>query len=133
MYDLAKQLVAAARAANSLAPVAAKVHATVQATGAVERNAEPAGLTRTLVSKLFDSPPGGVVSAPTADRDGVIVARVTGIAHPPANVDFTYQRFETSIGGQAATDFEQALAVAARQRLGVTINQQQVNRVTGGS
>ena len=74
-----------------------------------------------------------MVSAPTADRDGVIVARVTGIAHPPANVDFTYQRFETSIGGQAATDFEQALAVAARQRLGVTINQQQVNRVTGGS
>jgi hypothetical protein len=37
------------------------------------------------------------------------------------------------MGGQAATDFEGALAQAARQRLGVTINQQQVDRVTGGS
>jgi peptidyl-prolyl cis-trans isomerase D len=134
LTTMTAQLVGTAKAANSLDTVAAKVHATVQKTGAVSRNTAPTGLTREFVTRLFDSPPGGVISTPTVNGDGVVLARVTGVAHPPANeVDFMAQQFATSMGGQAATDFEGALAQAARQRLGVTINQQQVDRVTGGS
>ena len=48
-------------------------------------------------------------------------------------MDFMYQRFAQSVGGSAATDFEDTLAMAARQRLGVTVNQRQVDRVTGAS
>ena len=64
----------------------------------------------------------------------MIVARVTGVVHPPANEGgFMYQRFAGSVGSEAANDFEDSLAKAARQRLGVSVNQQQVERVTGAS
>jgi peptidyl-prolyl cis-trans isomerase D len=134
LTDTASQLVTGARSANSLAPVTARVHGTVQSTGAVERSVPPPGLTREFLAKLFNSPPGSVISAFTSDHNGVIVARITGVAHPPPNMgDFAYRRFATSIGGQAANDIEESLAMAARQRLGVTVNQQQVDHVTGAS
>jgi peptidyl-prolyl cis-trans isomerase D len=134
LTDTTTQLVIAARSANSLAPVAAKVHGTVHSTGAVERNTAPPGLTHEFVAKLFNSPPGSVISTLTPDRNGMIVARITGVAHPPPSMgDFAYRRFADSIGGQAANDFEEALAMAARQRLGVTVNPQQVEHVTGAS
>jgi len=134
LQAVAAQLVSAAKAEHGLASIATKLQAKVQSTGALSRNAQPTGLTSEFVSKLFDAPPGEVISTPTADRQGVIVARVTGIAHPPANMsDFMYQRFASTIGGNAADDFETALAMAARQRLGVSVNQQQLGRITGGS
>ena len=134
LIDTARQLVAAAKSANSLAPVAAKIHANVQSTGALDRRSVPQGLTSDFVAKLFNATPGSVISASTANGDGVIIARITGVAHPPASVgDFMYRRFANSVGGEAAADFEESLAMAARQRLGVTVNQQQVDRVTGGS
>jgi len=134
LADTTHQLVSAARSANSLAPVAAKVHGTVQSTGAVERRVPPPGLTQEFLANLFNSPPGSVISAFTPDGNGMIVARITGVAHPPPNMgDFAYRRFATSMGGQAATDFEDSLAMAARKRLGVTVNQKQVEHVTGAS
>jgi hypothetical protein len=86
-----------------------------------------------LVTRIFDTPPGGVVSAPAANGDGIVVARVTGVAHPPPQLaDFEYQRFAANISGQAQGDFDMTMAMAARNKLGVTINQKQVDRVTGG-
>jgi len=130
---MAKELVAAATAAKSLAPVAAKAHANVQSTGSLDRREAPEGLTPELVAKIFETPPGGVISVPTANGEGIFVARITGIAHPPQQLaDFEYRRFSTNISGQAENDFDHALAMAARNSLGVTINQKQVDRATGG-
>ncbi|HLY06843.1 MAG TPA: peptidyl-prolyl cis-trans isomerase [Rhizomicrobium sp.] len=134
LADTAKELVAAAKSANSLSPVAAKAGTNVQSTGAIDRRTVPPALTKGFIAELFDAPPGGVISVATPAGDGVVIGRVTGISHPPAtSFDFMYQRFATSLGGSAANDFEDSLAMAARQRLGVTINQQQVDRVTGAS
>lgn len=134
LTDLAREFVAAANSAKGISAIAAKVHANVQSTGAVERPAVPPGLTRDFVAKLFDTPPAGVFSVPTSAADGIIIARVTGVAHPPASpLDFMYQRFARSVGADAANDFEDSLAMAARQRLGVTVNQRQVDHVTGAS
>ena len=36
-----------------------------------------------MVAKLFDAPPGGMDSAPQGAAGNYIIARVTGIAHPP--------------------------------------------------
>jgi peptidyl-prolyl cis-trans isomerase D len=131
---MAKELVAAASAGKSLAPVATKVRATVQSTGALSRNAPTPTLTPEAVAKLFDSPPGAVFYAPTKNGDGVVIARITGIAHPPRDAaDFTYERFARNMSSEAAGDFDSALAVAAREKLGVTLNQSQVEHVTGGS
>jgi peptidyl-prolyl cis-trans isomerase D len=133
LTGMAKELVATATASKSLASIAKQVHAAVQSTGALGRREEREGLPPDLVTKIFDTPPGGVVSAPAANGDGIVVARVTGVAHPPRQLaDFEYQRFANSIAGQAQGDFDLALAMAARNRLGVTINQKQVDRVTGG-
>ncbi|MGH6876419.1 MAG: SurA N-terminal domain-containing protein, partial [Rhizomicrobium sp.] len=133
LSTMAQQLVEEATAAKSLSGIAAKLHATVESTGALTRNASPAGLPPELVTSLFNSPPGEVVSAPAANGEGLVIARATGVAQPPsptANPQFF--RFASSLSGGAADDFVSTLAMAARARLGVTINQSQVDRITGG-
>jgi hypothetical protein len=129
---MSKELVATAIAAKSLAPIADKVHATVQSTGALQRSRPSEGLPPELITRIFETAPGGVVSVPTANGDGIVVAHITGVAHPPRQLtDFNYQRFAANVDGQVQSDLDLALAMAARNRLGVTINQQQVDRVTG--
>lgn len=132
LAKIAVQLVAQAQANKSLAGVAAHLHASVQATEALSRSAKPAALSRELVHKLFEAPPGGVLSAPTADGDGLVIARVTGVFHPQAGpFDPMFQQFANNLGGEAAEDLDSTLATAARNKLGVSINQKQVDSVTG--
>jgi peptidyl-prolyl cis-trans isomerase D len=134
MASLAKQLVAEASAAKNLSGIAARLHATVQSTGALARGAVVGTLSPQLVRNLFDAAPGSVVSAPAASGDGIAIARITGIEHPPAPLGNPYfQRLVTSISSQEQGDYDLAFAMAARARAGVMINQAQLDRVAGGS
>ena len=129
---MAMQLMAEAQASKSLSEIAAKVHASVQSTGALNRNAKPATLSAELVREVFEAPPGGVVSAPASNGEGLIIARVTGVLHPAASpYDPMYQQLAQSLGGGAQGDFDSTIAMAARDKLGVSINQKQVDSVTG--
>lgn len=131
---IGEQLVAQASAAKTLSGVAAKVHANVHSTGAMARNANVAGLPDVLVRKLFAARPDRVVSAFTASGDGLIIARVTGVAHPPPMLgNAMFMQFARTISGDAEPDFDAQLAMAVRDKLGVSVNQTQVDRVTGNS
>ncbi|HEY6578969.1 MAG TPA: SurA N-terminal domain-containing protein [Rhizomicrobium sp.] len=131
---MAKQLVQQATADKSLSGIAAKVHAPVRSTGGLTRNSNPAGLPPELMTSLFDSLPGRIVSAPAANGEGLVIARITGVAQPPAPTENPlFFRFAGSVSDGAADDFVSTLAMAARARLGVTVNQSQVDRITGGS
>jgi peptidyl-prolyl cis-trans isomerase D len=128
---MSKEFIQAAIAAKSLTAIATRVHSSVQSTGAISRNSKVAGLPPDLIRDLFDSPPGKFVSA---QAGGVlVVAQVTGVAQPPdpmANPIFF--QLANSLSNAAADDVDQTFSMAARQHLGVTINQAQVDRITGG-
>jgi hypothetical protein len=63
-----------------------------------------------------------------------VVARITGVSQPQAPMqNRMFFRFANSVSNDAADDIDQTFAMAARNRRGVTINQSQVDRVTGGS
>jgi peptidyl-prolyl cis-trans isomerase D len=133
LAQMAGQLVREGNADKSLSGIAARMHVSVQSTGALKRNSASPALPSDLIHSLFDSPPGAVVSAPAPHGDGLLVARVTGVAEPPAPMqDPQFFRFARSVSDDGADDFVSTLAMAARARLGVTINQSQVDRITGG-
>lgn len=128
---MAKDLVQEATTANNLSGVAAKMHAAVQSTGALTRNGKAPGLPAELVRNLFDSPPGKIVSAQAAN--GLVIAQVTGVAQPADPMqNQTFFQFANSLSNEAADDIDTTFALAAREHLGVQINQAQVDRVTGG-
>ena len=86
-----------------------------------------------LVGAIFDAPPGTTVFGKAAKGDDYIVARVTGVAHPPAMTaaDPQYRQFVDQIAQQIGEDIPTSFAMAARKQQGVTINQKMVDQVVG--
>ncbi|HEY3778013.1 MAG TPA: SurA N-terminal domain-containing protein [Rhizomicrobium sp.] len=130
---LAQQLVQQATTDKGLSKVAAKLNVSVQSSGALARNST-AALPAELVQRLFNTQPGQIVSAPEPNGDGVLIAQVTAVAQPPNPQESpAFLQFSRNISNEAADDLDTTFAIAARARLGVTINQAQVARITGGS
>jgi peptidyl-prolyl cis-trans isomerase D len=133
----AKELAAKATSEKSLTSIAAQTGATVAKTGALRRpivNQPVEGpLPAPVLVKVFGVPEGDAVYGPTADGSSFIIARVTGVNHPPAGVvsEMRMKQFATQVGGQAGNDVAQTVAAAARDKQGVTINQKNVDRFTG--
>ncbi|HEY4115069.1 MAG TPA: peptidyl-prolyl cis-trans isomerase [Rhizomicrobium sp.] len=134
----AKELAARASSTGSLEAIAASVGAKVEQSPPLRRplanqqNTSP--LPTRLLAKVFTMPMGQAVYGPTADGSSYIIARVTGVQHPPAAVasDLRLRGFARQLGQQAGSDLGENVAAAARAEEGVTINQQNVNRVVGG-
>jgi len=86
-----------------------------------------------LTASIFKQAPGGITYGPTANRDGMIIARVTGISHPqiPADNPMVQRGFQ-QIAGQFQEDLILSLAQAARDKQGVKINQKLVDQTVGG-
>jgi hypothetical protein len=134
--ELAKLAAALAQKANadhSLNAVAAQLHTTIEQSGGLTRQTSSPTLSAALVQRIFAAPPGSAVTAPGAN--GVyIVARVTGVSHPDlAAGNPILQKFTGEIAQQTGEDVAHLLADAWRDKLGVTINQSQVDRLAGGS
>jgi len=128
---MAKQLVQEATGASNLSSIAAKVHGTVQATGALSRNSKVPGWPAELVRNLFDSPPGKIISAQSGG--GLVLAQATGVSQPPDPMQNPiFFQLANTLSNAAADDIDATFALAARAHLGVSINQAQVDRLTGG-
>ncbi|HEY5338930.1 MAG TPA: SurA N-terminal domain-containing protein [Rhizomicrobium sp.] len=93
---------------------------------------ENPALPATFVAKLFLTPPGEAVAGPSATGNSYIVARISGVGHPAISTDsLQFMQGASQLNHQAAQDFEPAMANAARNKQGVTINQANADRVTG--
>jgi len=130
----AKALAAQADKQQSLAQVASELGATVQTSGILTRGTPSDPFPQALIEKIFDTPPGGAVYGPSSNGGTYLIARITGIAHPPAlpTSDPRYKRFVAGLSGQLGDDIPTAFATAARAKQGVQINQQMADRVSGG-
>ncbi|HEX3653194.1 MAG TPA: SurA N-terminal domain-containing protein [Rhizomicrobium sp.] len=132
----AKELAQQASTAHSLIAVASSVGTKVQASGPLRRpgpNTRGGGpLPTPLLTKVFSVPAGQAVYGPAPDGS-YIVALVTAVQHPPAMVlqGAGLRRFAASIGQQAGQDIGSGLTAAARAKVGVSVNQQTVDRATG--
>ncbi|MFO1247576.1 MAG: SurA N-terminal domain-containing protein [Alphaproteobacteria bacterium] len=128
----AQALAAQAAKDKSLDGIAKELKVPVQHSPALGRQTNDATFSEAMVTKLFNAPPGGVEYGAQGLTGNYIIARVTGITHPPLNPrDPGFQggmaRFSQSVAG----DMSIALANAARARQGVKVNQKLVQSVTG--
>lgn len=130
----AKSLAAEAAKQQSFAKVATDLGATPQMSGILTRGTPVDPFPQALIEKIFEAPPGGTVYGQAAKDGSYIVARITGIAHPPSipATDPRYKRFMASLSNQLGDDLPTAFSSAARAKQGVEIDQKMADRVTGG-
>jgi peptidyl-prolyl cis-trans isomerase D len=129
----AKSLTDEANRAGNLNGVETALNAKKQASPALSRDAGSGDLSLEIVSNIFSVPGGKTVYGPSATGGNYIVARVTGVAHPPAPLgNPNYQTFVDRVAESAAFDIAAGIPAAIRDKQGVTINQQNVDRIAGG-
>jgi len=105
----------------------------VQKSPALSRNTNDTMFSAPIVARLFSAAPGAVISGPQGLAGNYIIARVTGIAHPPLNPnDPNFAGGMQRLSATVAGDLSVALANAARARQGVKVNQKLVDSATGG-
>ena len=130
---LVAALKAQAEKEKSLDGVAKALKVSVQHSPALSRQTSDTMFSAPVTAKLFDAGPGGIVSGPQGLSGNYIIARVTGIAHPPLNPnDRNFAGGMAQLSQGVAGDFSIALANAARARQGVKVNQKLVQSVVGG-
>jgi peptidyl-prolyl cis-trans isomerase D len=132
LLDKAKALAAQATKDKSLAGIAKTLKTTVAQSPALERGRKSDLFPADLLNKIFAAAPGTAVFGQMEKGGSYIVARVTGILQPPPmSTDPQYSRFKDQISNQIGEDIPTSLALAARKRQGVHVNQKMVDQVTG--
>ena len=130
----AKSLAAEGNKQQSLDKVASELGTTPQMSGILTRGAATDTFPVALMEKIFSAPPGSTVYGEGAKDGAYIVARITGIAHPPAmpTNDPRYKQFLETLSNQLGDDMPSAFSTAARAQQGVEIDQKMADRVAGG-
>ena len=118
---------------KSLDNIARDLKVTVQHSPALTRATNDTMFSAAIVTKLFNTPAGGVDFGPQGLSGNYVIARITGITHPALNPrDPQFQSGAARLSQSVAGDFSIAMANAARARQGVKVNQRLVQSVTGG-
>ena len=130
LANKAKALSIRAATEKSLDGIARELKVTIQHSPALGRETSDAPFNPTIIQKLFATPPGGVDYGP-AGADNIMIARITGISHPPVNLrDPNIQAGAQGLARSMAQDFSTDLANAARTRQGVKVNQKLISQLT---
>jgi peptidyl-prolyl cis-trans isomerase D len=128
-----KALTATANKDKSLAAIAKTLKVKVVASPALRRGTPSGAVPATLMTPIFEAKPGTTVFGSQDKGTGYVIARITGVTHPPAAMETSpqYAQFKAQLGRQIGNDIPTLLAMAARKSLGVSINQKVVDTVTG--
>jgi peptidyl-prolyl cis-trans isomerase D len=130
----AGELAAEARRKGDLKTVAQKNELPVLFGPALQREQPNAMFSPDLIGKLFLLGPNGIAYGPTTNHTGYLIARVTGIMHPPIpEASQGFQRGRHAIAGQVADDVTAALANDARDKQGVKVNQKLYEQAIGNN
>ncbi|HEX4301839.1 MAG TPA: SurA N-terminal domain-containing protein [Rhizomicrobium sp.] len=129
----ARALTAKANHDHSLGGVAVSLGAPVQSSPALTRGTEIPTFNKPVVAAIFAAPPGGAIFQATGDG-GYIIARVSGVQHPPPpEGDISYLRGVSQLSGEIASDITISLAKAQQQEDRTTVNQKLVDSTVGNS
>jgi peptidyl-prolyl cis-trans isomerase D len=129
----AQALTAKANKEHSLAAAAAAAAAPVQSSPALKRQTDEGLFKANVVTAIFAAKPGGAVSAPI-EGGGIMIARVTGIAHPPPTPgDMQFLQGAQEISRSIGSDLLRLLAKAVQAKQGFTVNQRLIDQTVSGS
>lgn len=132
LLEKAAALTKQANSDQTLAGIAGRMKKTPQQTSTLRRNQRTPPLSEEVVNKLFAVKGGTAVFGTDVTGANVIIARVTGVIHPPLPLgDPQYQAGVAQIGQAVAGDLDTSLSVAARNEQGVKINDAAVNAAMG--
>lgn len=130
--EKAKTLVDRAQKEKSLDGIARELKVAIQKSPSLARNTNDTMFAAPIVTSLFNAAPDAIISGPQGLSGNYIIARVSGIVHPPANpANPGYQSGVQQLSASVSGDFAIAMANAARERQGVKVNQQLVQSATG--
>ena len=132
----AQALAAEATKSHSLDAAVAAAGTPAVNSGVLHRPVNPTpenpALPSLFVNQLFSVPGGTAIAGPSGKDGSYIVALVTGVKHPPmSTASLEFIQGAKQLGAQGEQDFGVLLARDARAKQGVTINQANVDRVTG--
>ena len=131
LAELGAKLVERVKSGTNLAAIALEVGGKVESTPPITRKVSPQGLTQPAVTQAFILTQGAAGSTDTADGKSRILFRVAEIRPAPTA---TKEQRETLVGelkAQMQGDAVSSYVAALQDRLGVTINQAELRRVTG--
>lgn len=129
--DLADKLVERVRSGEDFAKVAAEAGGTPDKVESVKRNMVPPGLTEDAVDVAFSLPQGGAGSALTVDRGTRVVLKVAKIIPAGELSGADKDKLVTALRQGLQNDLLIAYVTSLQDRLGVSINEQEIARVTG--
>jgi peptidyl-prolyl cis-trans isomerase D len=130
----AQALAAQAAKDKSLDGIAKQLKVSVQHSPALARNTNDTMFSSDMVGRLFAAAPGGVEYGVQGLSGNYMIARVTGISHPPVNpADPNFQPVAMRFSQQVAQDFSLDAANAGRTRQGVKVNQKLLASITGAA
>lgn len=133
LADLAAKTVERVNKGEFLEVIAKEIAgAKVETTSTFNRATTPQGLSTGAVQIAFATAKDKAASAESADRTSRTVLRVTDIIAAPAPTKEQSEKLAADLARQMQSDAVQAYAVALREKLGVSINQAMLDRVSGG-
>lgn len=129
----AAELAAQANRDHSLDGIAKTVSATVQKSPALNRGSTDDTFSPELLAQIFRAKPGETVVGPKTKGGGYVVARVTGIVHPPlAEKGPANLAIVRELSGQVGSGITESYVAQERADQGVKYNRKNVDAVVGG-
>src|SRR6185312_9973446 len=112
------ELAAKASKDGNLTEIAKEIGSPVLTGQALNREKPPAVFSAALLDKIFAAAPGTAVYGPAGGAGGMIIARVSGVAHPELSpMDQRYQQGIRQLGRQFGDDIASSLAQAERAKM----------------
>jgi peptidyl-prolyl cis-trans isomerase D len=128
----ANELAAQARKDGSLDGVAKALGAPVLSSGGMQRDTASDIFSAPLMQRIFAAPGGAIVVGAGGVHGGFVIARISGITHPPIPpTDPRFRQFSQQLAQQVGADIVDGLAKAQRAKMNVQINQKNVNQAVG--
>jgi peptidyl-prolyl cis-trans isomerase D len=130
----AQELAAQANREHSLDGIAKLIGAKVTASPALSHTSNDAVFSAPLLDSLFQATPGSAVVGPKGNSGEYVVARLTGIFHPPLPLESPNLRGAVrQISQGVAGGITESFVAQQRAQQGVKINEKLLNSVLGSA
>jgi peptidyl-prolyl cis-trans isomerase D len=131
LSELGAKLVDRVKSGTPLAAIALETGGKVESTLPVTRSVIPQGLTQAAVTQAFVLAKGAAGTTDTADGKSRILFRVADVRPAPPATKEQRETLTGELKSQLTGDIMSSYVAALQDRLGVTINQAELRRITG--
>jgi peptidyl-prolyl cis-trans isomerase D len=129
----AEQLVTQANKEGSIETAAKSIGVTIQKSPRIQHNFTDDTFGPSLVQALFQVGPGKAAMGPRAKGGGYVVARVTGIVHPPLpEKSPQFQMALNQVSAQVGGTISESYVAEQRAEQKVVYNRKNIDSVQGG-